>query len=160
MASNWVKAASTGVQRGQNGLKMGQNGSERTKMCSKEGQRGLKWAPHGSKCLQMASTCLKMGHNRRQRAPKASKWPPRPPNGLQGPHSPLSRQILPKSAAQRVPPALWEGWTWDWDPSAAASQGRFTISDQKCTSGTPLPYVNRVPPPSPMYIGYPPPLCT
>ena len=40
------------------------------------------------------------------------------------------------------PPALWSEYTGDWDHSAEGIHSRFTVSTEKCTYGTPLPYVS------------------
>ena len=106
-------------------------------------QRPLKWVKRGSRGVQMGSHAAQRGQNGLKIASNTPKWP-FPGKICLSPHRRGSTQHSKMGGAGTG--TLSEAPAW------------FTISAQKCTQGTPLPYVHRVP--SSMYIGYPPTLCT
>ena len=132
---------------GQNRFQLSQNGFQRGPKGSKCGQKrvnlyqnalnwvpsGLKWHQHPLKWVKTSSIGVRRGPTWPKGVKMASKWPPIPQNDL-------SRSNLPKSSPERVHPALPDGWSWNWDPSAKGTPARFTISAQK--GG--VPYVHRV----------------
>ena len=124
------------VKMGQNGL---QRGPKESKCGQKRGQPVSKRAQLGSKRRKMASTRVKMGQN-------GSKCGPEGSHAAQGVKMAFSRPNLPKSSPERVHPALQDGRSWNWDPSAEGTPARFPILPKS---------VHRVPP-LPMYMAHPP----
>ena len=122
------------------------------------GQHGTNWGARGSVRLKMASTWAKMGAQALKSGQKWSKAATGSQIGLKmvqnGPKCPFPRPKLPKSSAWRVPQHSGVGTLGTGDRSTEGIHSRVPVLGGKCTSGTPLPDVHRVPPPSLMYIGY------
>ena len=126
---------------GQNGLQRGPKGSE----CGQK--RANLYAQLGSKCLKMASARVKMGQNGSKCGPEGSKWPQ---NGLKYPKMAFSRPNLAKSSRRG---------SIQHTKLGAAETGTPQRRVLRLGSRFLPKSVHRVPP-YPMYIGYPPTLCT